>query len=432
MLMSWLCHGVVTQLSHSAATLPAMNTDHTSPVATIQVDELAPARASLRLAVVTETYPPDINGVARTMARTVQGLRDLGHAITVIRPRHPSEVDTLAQGSDVLVKGMPIPFYRQLRIGLPAKRELTRLWSHKRPDVVHIATEGPLGWSALQVARKMRIPVSTDFRTNFHAYTEHYKVGLLKKPIIAYLRKFHNLAHSTMVPTEQLRQELQALGFERLHAVPRGVDVHHFDPAKRSDDVRRSWGVKEGDGEGDVVLLCVARLAPEKNLSVLLQVFTSLRQQYPRLHLVVVGDGPLRESLQRECPQAVFTGFMDEKNLALHYASADVFVFPSVSETFGNVCLEAMASGLPVVAYDDAAARLLVQSGRNGLLAHYSPAQGGQTDAQALLAHTRTLVEDAALRQQCALDARQTALGMSWAAIFAQVERVLLHVAAQD
>ncbi|MBT0570106.1 glycosyltransferase family 1 protein [Curvibacter sp. CHRR-16] len=405
-----------------------MNTDHTSPDATICVDELAPSRASLRIAVVTETYPPDINGVARTMARTVQGLRDLGHAITVIRPRHPSEVGGDAPQPDVLVKGMPIPFYRQLRVGLPAKRELTRLWSHKRPDVVHIATEGPLGWSALKVARKMRIPVSTDFRTNFHAYTEHYKVGLLKKPIIAYLRKFHNLAHSTMVPTEQLRQELHALGFERLHAVPRGVDVGHFDPAKRSDAVRQNWGA----ADGDVVLLCVARLAAEKNLSVLLQVFNALQPLYPHLRLVVAGDGPQRENLQRESPRALFTGFLDEKALAAHYASADVFVFPSVSETFGNVCLEAMASGLPVVAYDDAAARLLVQHGSNGLLAHYNPAQGGTTDMQALLTHTEAMVRDSALRQRCAAAARDTAQGMSWAAIFAQVERVLLHVAAQS
>ena len=388
----------------------------------IDIDLVEPDRPSLRIAVITETYPPDINGVARTLAITVEGLRRLGHTITVIRPRHPQDATSRQAGSaDVLVKGLPIPFYRQLRMGLPAKRALSRLWSVHRPDVVHIATEGPLGWSALKVAQKLRLPVSTDFRTNFHAYTEHYGVGWLKKPIMAYLRKFHNASNSTMVPTEQLHDELQQLGFERLHVVSRGVDVQRFAPQHRSEAIRQGWGV----APDDMVLLCVSRLATEKNLHIVLQCFKKLAQQQPKLKLVMVGDGPLRESLQKDCPQALFTGFLSEVELAQHYASADVFVFPSTTETFGNVSLEAMASGLPVVAFDDAAARFLIRHGESGMLAAVG-------DVAAFEAHVSKLVSDSKLRANLAQRAREAAMLKSWDMIFAQVEQVLRQSMRDD
>jgi glycosyltransferase involved in cell wall biosynthesis len=388
----------------------------------IDVDLLSPDRKSLRVAVVTETYPPDINGVARTLANTVQGLRNLGHTIQIIRPRHPGDRHAEAAApKDVLVKGMPIPFYRQLRMGLPAKRELTRLWSMQRPDVVHIATEGPLGWSALKVARKLRLPVSTDFRTNFHSYTQHYGVGWLKTPIMAYLRKFHNAADSTMVPTAQLREELAAAGFDRLHVVSRGVDVQSFTPGKYSSEVRAKWGAYEQN----VVLLCVSRMATEKNLHIVTQAYTQLLKDYPHLRLVMVGDGPSREVLQRKCPEAFFTGFLEEQELSAHYASADVFVFPSTTETFGNVILEAMASGLPAVAFDDAAARFLIRHKENGMLAQCG-------DLAAFQSNIDALVRDASMRKRQGELARQTAMLKSWDNIYAQVEQVLLQVGHEN
>jgi glycosyltransferase involved in cell wall biosynthesis len=391
--------------------------------ALIDIDVVSPERPSLRIAVVTETYPPDINGVARTMAITVEGLRERGHTISIIRPRHPEETSPAAKArptQDVLVKGLPIPFYKQLRMGLPATRELHRLWSVHRPDLVHIATEGPLGWSALKIARKLKLPVSTDFRTNFHAYSQHYGVGWLKKPIIAYLKKFHNGADSTMVPTEQMRDELMQVGFERLHVVPRGVNVGMFNDQKRSESLRSSWGAQPTD----VVLLCVARMATEKNLHLVLQLYESLRAEHATLRLVMVGDGPLRESLQRDCPSAIFTGFLSEEHLASHYASADMFVFPSTTETFGNVSLEAMASGLPVVAFDDAAARFLIRHGENGMLAPCN-------DLSALQSHVLTLLQQPDRRQAMGQQARATALEMQWAKIFQQIEHIMLNLASR-
>lgn len=384
----------------------------------MDVDLVQPDQSSLRIAVVTETYPPDINGVARTLSVTVEGLRSRGHVLRVVRPKHPEEVSNGSMPyprEDVLVKGFPIPFYRELRMGLPAKKMLTQLWTTHRPDLVHIATEGPLGWSALKVAKKLKLPVSTDFRTNFHAYSQHYGVGWLKRPVTAYLKRFHNAADSTMVPTQQLRDELVSLGFHRVHVVPRGVDVSLFHPEKRSVSVRNDWGCRADD----VVVLCVSRLAPEKNLQMLLNAYEDLRVANPHVRLVMVGDGPLRQSFEAAHPSVLFTGFLGEKELSEHYASADIFAFPSVTETFGNVSLEAMASGLPVVAFDDAAARFLIRQDVNGLLA----ACGDDADFQQ---HMSRLAKDARLRQRVGQAARETALTIGWPSIFEKIESIML------
>jgi glycosyltransferase involved in cell wall biosynthesis len=250
-------------------------------------------------------------------------------------------------------------------MGTPSTGALVRLWTLCRPDIVHVATEGPLGWSALQAARRLRLPVTADFRTNFHAYGRHYKLGWLARPIMAYLRKFHNRADATMVPTEALRAQLAAGGFERLVVVSRGVDTRLFHPARRSAALRAAWGA----GERTLVLGYVGRLAAEKNLRAVLEAHAALREVLGAVRLVFVGDGPLRTELAQRCPDAFFAGQRRGEDLAAHYASLDAFLFPSLTETFGNVTLEAMASGLAVVAHDTAAAGQFIRHGHNGLLA---------------------------------------------------------------
>lgn len=231
----------------------------------LQVDNYPANRRSLRLAVVTETYPPEVNGVALTLAKLVDGLRAANHDVQLIRLRQ-SRTDAVRSDSlhsgfqEVLMRGLPIPRYPELRMGLPSKGGLIRLWQLKRPDLVHIATEGPLGWSALRAARYLKLPVSSDYRTNFQSYSTHYGVGFLYKPIMAYLRKFHNRAHCTMVPTQALRTALAAAGFHQLRVVSRGVDTVTFDPAHRSAELRARWGL----GFEGLAVVCVGRLAPEK------------------------------------------------------------------------------------------------------------------------------------------------------------------------
>ena len=380
------------------------------------VENFAPERRFLRVALVTETYPPEVNGVALTIDRLVRGLQARHHDIQLVRPRQAA-VDAGSGEQDpteqVLMRGLPIPRYPHLRMGLPAKRALLGLWTLRRPDLVHIATEGPLGWSALQAARKLKLPVSTDFRTNFHAYSRHYGIGWLQKPIAAYLRRFHNQAHCTMVPTASLQAELDAMGFERLLVVARGVDTQRFDSARRSAALRESWGVRAGEQ----VVLSVGRIAPEKNLELLLRSYEAMRQVNPAWRLVVVGDGPDRAALLQRCPEVVLAGSRSGTDLAEHYASADCFLFPSLTETYGNVTPEALASGLALLAYDYAAAAELIRHGENGLLAPV-----GDPDAfvrRAIdLAGNRQLV--ARLRQ----GARASTLALDWSHICLQVEAI--------
>jgi glycosyltransferase involved in cell wall biosynthesis len=371
----------------------------------------------LQIALVTETYLPEVNGVAITIGRMVQGLRLRGHHIHLVRPRQ-FKSDVSAQEEtycETLVSGMPIPGYPELKSGLPAKGLLLRLWKKQRPDIVHIATEGPLGWSALSAARKLNIPVSTDFHTNFHSYTQHYGIGLLKKPIAAYLRHFHNKAACTMVPTVSLQQQLEHEGYKNVLVVSRGVDTELFHPAKRSETLRASWGA---DDFTPVVML-VSRIAPEKNLRVVLQAFEQMREKNPLATLVMVGDGPARAELQRLHPNVVFAGMQTGESLAQHYASGDIFLYSSLTETYGNVTVEAMASSLATIAYDYAAARQHIRHDMNGLLVPFD-------DTTAFITQAKSLITDMPRVQRLRHAARQTVEALTWDHIMGQMEAVLM------
>ena len=377
-------------------------------------------RPQLRIAVVTETYPPEVNGVAMTLGRLVDGLQLRNHQIQLIRPRQhagdqPHPTATLTEH---LQRGIALPRYEGLKMGLPAKAALTRLWTKQRPDVVQIATEGPLGWSALVAANKLRLPVSSDFHTNFHSYSRHYGFGLLRRAIVAYLRKFHNKAAVTLVPTEGIRRELMASGYENIEVIGRGVDIRLFHPGRRDPALRARWGL----ADDETAVLYVGRLAAEKNLPLLFRAFDGMRQAHPAARLVLVGDGPERAFWQAKRPDAIFCGTRIGEALAAHYASADVFLFPSLTETWGNVTIEAMASGLAVVAYDCAAAEEVIRHGENGLKA---PPE----DEDAFVAEAVSLAPARALQRRLGTAAAAQAAQLSWDAIVDGFERVLLRLA---
>ncbi len=374
--------------------------------------EIVSPRSTLRVAVVTETYPPEINGVAMTTGRIVDGLVAAGHRVDLLRPRQAHEGGAAADGVEqLLARGIPIPNYASLQLGLPAQKLLLRRWSVQRPDVVQVVTEGPLGCSALTAARKLRLPVISEFHTNFHRYSGHYGVGWLKRPIAAYLRKFHNRADLTLVPTRALGVELAAQGIRRVDVVARGVDTALFGPARRSEALRRQWGL----APDELAVVHVGRIAPEKNLALLETAFEAIRRRAPRARLVMVGGGPALAGLRVRRPDAVFAGPQTGQPLAEHFASGDLFLFPSLTETYGNVVAEAMASGLPVVAYRDAAARELIDHAVHGWLAEPG-------DEAGFVAGALTLAAAAGLRAELGVAARQRVEQLAWRSI---VERLV-------
>lgn len=390
---------------------------HAYRTARIPADERPRLHRPLRIALVTETWPPEVNGVATTIARVVEGLHDRQHELQLIRPRQDRRDARRCEErlEEILLRGLPIPGYPHLRMGTPSTGTLLRHWAQRRPDVVHIATEGPLGWSALRAARRLRLAITSDFRTNFHTYSGHYRMSWLHEPIAAYLRGFHNRTAYTMVPTPALRSELEVLGFERMLVVARGVDTACYGPSHRSDALRSDWGA----GPGDIVVLYVGRLAREKNLDTLLLAFKAMRGVNPRLRLVLVGDGPLRAELQARCPDAVFAGVRTGHDLAAHYASGDLLLFPSLTETYGNVTLEAMASGVPAVAYNYAAAAQLIEHGRNGMLVSFGNPAAFMSTAEALADRLPTI-------REMGLHARHTAQQLDWGQIIGQIESVFV------
>jgi len=368
---------------------------------------------SVKVAIVTETYPPEVNGVASTIARFIQGLAELGHDITLIRPRQglKDKPRNESHFKEILTVGIPIPGYSALRMGIPQKNRLIKQWSIDRPSLVHIVTEGPLGWSALEAAKKLNIPICSDFRTNFDAYSTHYGLSCLKSPIQRYLRYFHNNSHFTMVPTQALKNQLVSHGFERLRVLARGIDTELFNPSKRSHELRNQWGVKDQQK----VVLYVGRLASEKNLQVTVDAFRAMLQVNPNLKMVWVGDGPQKGALKLSCPNSVFTGVQTGEALATHYASGDLFLFSSLSETFGNVTLEAMASGLAVLAYDYAAARQFIDHGVNGFLAD-------PNETNAFINQGLELMKENCDIQNLRAYARQTTLEISWDKVTKKLE----------
>lgn len=370
----------------------------------------------LHITLVSETFTPEINGLASTLDHLCQGLRGRGHHVDVVRPR---QVQDSAPDEDVMLcRGWPIPGYPGLQWGESSMGRLVRRWRSRRPDVVYVATPGPLGLSALRAARRLGVPVVSGFHTNFQQYAAHCGLGLLARLVTHYLRWFHRRTCMTLVPCISQRLELQRRGFERLHLLARGVDSQLFHPRRRSMVVRHRWGLSEGD----LAVLYVGRLAQEKNLDLLARTFAYLQAQHPQrlIRLIVIGDGTRRSDLQRQVPDAIFCGALRGEALAEHYASGDIFVFPSLTETFGNVVLEAQASGLAVVAYDEAAAAQHIRHGHSGALAMPG-------DEAAFLEAAGWLLEDEENLRRVRLNARRHARLQGWGAIVEQFEQQLTN-----
>lgn len=375
----------------------------------------------MNLAIVTETFPPEVNGVAMTFGVIARELGRRGHRVRVYRPRRDDlpPPDHHPEYEAIALPGLPIPGYPLLRLGLPARGRFLRYWRQERPDLVHVVTEGPLGATAISAARALGLPLTSSFHTNFHAYTHNYGFAPLRRAVLGWLRRVHNRTQRTFAPTDELCSELQAEGFRDLAVLSRGIDTNCFSPERRSAELRQAWQA----GPDDPVVLHVGRMAPEKNYALLFRIYAAMRAANPRLRFVLAGDGPLRETLLRQHPEHIFAGFYSREEIGRYYASADIYIHASLTETFGNVLTEAMASGLAVAGFDYAAGRQFITSGENGLLAPCD-------QPEALINAGVQLARDEVLRAKLRTAARAALEHQSWNHVIGRFERDLAAVAA--
>lgn len=371
----------------------------------------------MRYTIVTETYPPEINGVALTVQDLERGLRARGHGVEVIRPRQSA--NDVQQPHELLVRGSSIPRYPGMRFGHPAGIRLRRRWTRQHPDALYIATEGPLGYSALRAAVKLGIPVVTGFHTRFDEYMRDYGLPFLQPLAMRWMRHIHNTSQATLVPTCELADFLNANGFHDVVHLPRAVDTTRFSPIQRSEELRAEWGLRPHD----LAVIYLGRVAAEKNLPLAIRAFHAIQAQRPDARFVWVGEGPELAGIQRDNPEFIYRGLRRGDDLARHFASADLFLFPSHSETFGNVTIESMASGVPPVAFRYGAAKEHLRDGVDG-------ASIDGKDEDAFIAAAVRLACDDALRTSMRDNGRQAVAKLLPANVARDLDDILHRIIA--
>ena len=371
----------------------------------------------MRLLIVSDTYTPDINGVARTLREWATGLVAKGHEVALVATSHYSGDE---QGvTRHVVTSFPLPGYSSIRIGLASVRWFQNFFEVHQPDILYVATETPMGLTAVLAAKKAGIPVISGFHTNFHTYLKNYYLTSFQGPAEALLASFHNHTSRTLVPSACTAELVRSMGVVEVGIVGRGVHTTLFRPEVRDATLRQTWGCHEATP----VAIHVGRLAEEKNLELLEKSFATFLEVQPQGRCIVVGDGPSGERMRAAHPDWIFVGMRSGEDLARHYASGDIFIFPSTTETFGNVVTEALASGLICVAYDYAAAAQHIIQGESGLLAPLH-------DETTFLQRTREAAmrwDDAALRAKARLASEE----LSWSRIVDLFEGHFLDILQQ-
>jgi phosphatidylinositol alpha 1,6-mannosyltransferase len=363
-----------------------------------------------RIALFTGAYDHIADGVSLTLNRLVAHLGDRGATVRVYAPTVPQPPLQHA-GTLVPVRSISAPGRPEYRVSLGLTREAHADLTRFQPDLFHIATPDLLGLEALRTARKWKTPVVASYHTHFTSYLDYYRLGILEGGVWSYLRWFYRRCRHVYVPSKSMEEVLRTHGIDgNLRLWPRGVDSARFNPSKRS----REWRETRGISESDVAVTFVSRLVAEKGLSVVADVFTGLADRGIAHRAVIVGDGPERKHLQSVLPGAIFEGHRTGDELAEAYASSDIFLFPSETETFGNVTLEALSSGLPVVVADATGSRSLVTDGVNGFLAP-------PRNSAVFLDRVERLISDSQLRRETANAARESAESYDWSTVLNQI-----------
>jgi phosphatidylinositol alpha 1,6-mannosyltransferase len=363
----------------------------------------------MRVAIVTESFFPQVNGVTNTVRHTVDRLLETGHEPLIIAPG--PGLTCYRNVRVVRVRSMGLPGYRSFTLGLPdsaVERELAAF----QPDLVHLASPIMLGAQGLRAARKLGLPTVAVYQTAVAGFARHYGVAA-EAPIAKWVGRIHRRANRTLVPSTSSYAQLEALGVGNMHVWGRGVSLDLFGPERRNADIHAHWTRRR---PGDVVVGYVGRLAHEKQVRRLTEIAS-----IPGTRMVIVGDGPARAWLEKKLPDAKFTGMLRGEDLAQVFASLDVFVHTGEAETFCQTVQEAQASGVPVVAPAAGGPLDLVDNGRSGML--YDP-----RDQSSLRRAVETLVGDAGLREGLAHRALEQVAHRSWAHVIDEL--VDVHYAA--
>lgn len=381
-------------------------------VASTSISMLIKRVSHMRIAIITENFLPKLDGVTRTLARLLEYLQMTGHQALLLGP--DAGMERYAGAEVIGTGGIPLFFYPELKFNFFRPLFFCRL-SEFRPDIVHIVDPVVLGPPGLATARLMDIPIVSSYHTNLAAYCAHFGFPFFTRPMWLYNRFVHNQCALTFCPSPSTATLLRAQGFEHLRIWSRGVDTTLFRPDRRSLALREQWlrgRTDLGEATQPVFLLYVGRISWEKNLGLLIQAYQAM--DHRRCHLVIVGNGPALAGVRNQLQgiPVTFTGYLTGEDLATAYASADLFAFPSYTETFGQVVLEAMASGLPVVGLQAEGVCDLIQHEQSGLLlnTHYT----GEEQVEAYRARLTRLVDNQQERAQFGKHAQIEASHRSW------------------
>lgn len=366
----------------------------------------------MKIAIFTDTFFPDVNGVARTLNRFTQYLETQGYSYKVFAPN--SENNEYVSDHIHRLKSLSFFLYPECRIAFPNFLQIKSEIERFSPDLIHVATPFTVGLSGVYYAKKFNIPIVGSYHTDFSDYLHFYDLEFLSKPLWKYMKWFHSPFQKLFVPSIDTLEKLNIRGFSNLEIWPRGVDCQLYHPNYEKGIVRNRYGISQ-----KFILTFVGRIAPEKDLQTLMKIANSLPSEINKhVHWLIGGDGPLLEELKMAAlPNMTFTGFLKGEGLAEVYSASDLFIFPSPTETFGNVVLEALASGTPVIGANAGGVKNILSAGVTGHLCEPG-------NAEDFILRIIQLLNNDSLRAQMADNARKYALTQKWDQIF---ENLLAH-----
>lgn len=360
----------------------------------------------MRVAVFTDTFLPQINGVTNTLRKLIEYYEKENIEYLIFAPEGDEEFHSEYNVERFF--SLRLFLYPECKLAIPNLFRLNDTLAKFKPDVIHLMTEINMGITGLKYAKKYGIPCISNYSTNFCDYLKYYKLEIFKNQAWNYMRWFHTQMDLTICPTEETKIMLKQHGIENVDIFSRGIDSNSFSPANRNVDFRKRLGV-----DNKIVFSFVGRVAPEKDMDILIESYKTIKEKYnEKVALIITGEGPYLETCKKELPKdTIFTGFKKGKELAEIYASCDIFVCPSSTETFGNVVLEAMSSGIPVIGADAGGVKNIIVHGSNGL--KFKP-----RDIHSLTSIMEKLIENEGLRHKLKNNGRMTGLSRSWDSIF--------------